>query len=213
MKPVFPILVAMALVACGSPKSAPAEAAAQPQVATPAQPLPQGRRIVRDADAPPAEPAPEGVAELESLLRAWHKEDLPGKDALDAHTDADQSLMWLAKNGEIMSVRVRALNLLRHYPGGETADLLADIASDASAHPTLQAAAIRGMAGQDLASDERLRDAAVNGLSSADVRVGLAAVDVLSAVDDDNAKMALQNAANSDTTPEKVREAAQAASE
>jgi hypothetical protein len=205
------LLAAVALVACGSPKSSAPEPAAQ-QVATPAPMLPQGRRAVPN-DTPPAEPAPEGVAELDSLLRAWHKEDLPTKDALDAHSDAGGSLMWLAKNGDVMSVRVRALNLLRHYPDAETADLLLAVATDDSAHPTLQAAAIRGMAGQDLGADERLREAAVNGLASSDIRVGLAAVEVLAKIDDDGVRTALQDAATNDATPEKVREAAQAASE
>ena len=209
MKPLL-LLVATSLVACGSPKSsAPSEPAAQ-QVAQPAGPLPEGRRAVTTPAA--AEPAPEGVAELDSLLRAWHKEDLPTRDALEKHTDAEDSLIWLAKNGDIMSVRVRALQLLRYYPDDTAGDVLLAIAADDAAHPTLQAAAIRGMSGQDLRTKASLRDAAVGGLTSTDIRVGLAAVEVLSSLDDDSARMALREAATRDGTPEKVREAAEAAS-
>jgi hypothetical protein len=158
---------ALVLVACATnAETAPALQAA---------PLPARSSPPPSAAAGPTSERPPGTDALEELLRAFHPEDLPSKDALAHHPGAHDSLVWLASNGEPLSMRARALTLLAHHPSPTSSDLLVDVASNPGSHPSLRAAALLGLGGHDLAGDASLRALVEAGLTDPDPRVRHAA--------------------------------------
>lgn len=175
------IVATMFAAGCGSKTPEPVEASTE--MAVPADPLPQARPAATTADPASGAPGPEGTAELQSMLMAWHSEDLPTRAVLDHHANAQGSLLWMARNGQTMVIRVRAMGLLGLYPSVEAGQLLDGIASDDSQHPSLRAGAMRGLGGQDLAAEEGWRETLEGGLGEDDMRVQIAAVESLTGVE------------------------------
>lgn len=174
------VIVAMMFAAgCGSKTPEPVEASTE--MAEPADPLPRARPAV--TTVAPVSDAPEGTAELQSMLMAWHSEDLPTREVLDHHAKAEGSLLWMAQNGQTMVIRVRAMRLLGFYPSAEAGQLLDGIASDGSQHASLRAGAMRGLGGQDLTAEHVWRETLEKGLGDDDMRVQIAAVDALTGVE------------------------------
>lgn len=124
----------------------------------------------------PASDAPSSVAAVKALLGARHTEDLPTAETLAAHENAGAALRYLADNGETMGLRARALATMRHVPSDETSTFLVTKATTAR-HPTLRAAALRGLAGPSLSAE--VQELATSSLRDPDPRIGLAAVEVL----------------------------------
>ncbi|MFK7986214.1 MAG: hypothetical protein AB8I08_09290 [Sandaracinaceae bacterium] len=129
---VLASLFALALSACAS-QSAP----------------PVGASLEEPADIPAS------VSAIESLLSARHADDLPTETTLSGHDQPAAALRHIATHHRRMVVRGRALASLRHYRDDETRTLLIGTLSDASAHPTLRAAAARGTASLSLDADLR----------------------------------------------------------
>jgi len=123
--------------------------------------------------------APAELATIAGLLRARHIDDLPSAEQLARYPSAEASLVELARKGETMLVRTRALTLLRHFHSESTGALLIEIVSDAQAHPALRAGAVTGLAGQPLDQHPERLAIVVAALADADPRVGVAAVEVL----------------------------------
>lgn len=132
-------------------------------------------------DAPNSvdEAQPADVDAIARLLRARHVEDLPDAEALARYPSAEASLRHLAREGDTMVVRTRALSLLQHFSSEPTGALLAEVVSDGSMHPALRAAAIEGLAGQPLDRQPERLEVVLASLRDKDPRVGLAAVEVL----------------------------------
>ena len=128
--------------------------------------------------------APEGTATIASLLAARHAEDLPEAETLAAHANAEASLRWLAREGEGLAVRTRALMSLRFYGSEETRELLLGVLTDEGTHPALRAAAITGTGGLEFRDTDELRVLIEAGQSSADPRVQKAATRRLSGADE-----------------------------
>lgn len=171
------VLFLAVLAACGSPKSPPADAPSEgltPSV------QPSGTREPTP-EAPSGE-RPAGTDGLEELLRAWHAEDLPGPEVLDAHEDAEASLIWLGSHGEPMVMRVRALTLLKHRGTPTARAALMAVAQNRTLHAAVQAGALAGLGGQDLANDAEARALVEAGLSDRDLRVQMAAIGALTGV-------------------------------
>lgn len=100
-------------------------------------------------------PVPASVAPVESLLRARHAADLPDRQTLDAHADADDALVWLSLHGSTAAVRVRATSALGQYPEGGHADHLASLFLADDTHPALRAAALSALAEHDAETRRR----------------------------------------------------------
>ncbi len=122
--------------------------------------------------------APASAAALLPLLRARHREDLPDAETLARHRDAAEGLRWLATKGTPLSVRARALSLLRHYPDATTRALL-ERSAETGGHASLRAAALRGLAGFADAPDDALRARLLDALRDDDPRVVEAAASVM----------------------------------
>lgn len=163
---------------------------------------PSSERSASD-DAESAESPPD-LDTIASLLRARHAEDLPSAADLEKYPSAEASLQQLARAGETMVVRTRALRLLEHYPSDASHTLLVEIAGG-TGHPALRAAAIEGLASQPL---DRLPDtlALVSAaLEDGDPRIGLAAVATLDRTS--AGKQALAQAKSTGNLSEQVRAA------
>lgn len=126
-------------------------------------------------ESPQGKPASADV--LRGRLKARHVEDLPTAQELKKHRDAQAALIWIAGNDDAMVVRVRALSLLRHFPTDEAFEALAQRAGAQKIHPTLRAAAMRGLEGQTARPQAQalLKDA----LRHKDRRVAMAAAKAL----------------------------------
>lgn len=180
-------------------------AACQPGPDEPQTPSGAGQA---EAPGDDAAPSPAEVAALATRLKARHAEDLPTAEQLAATPNAEASLRELARAGETMLVRTRALTLLRHFHAPATGELLAAIVADAAAPKALRAAAVTGLAGQPLAEQPERMALVVSALADDDPRIGLAAVEVLGA--SPAGREALDDAAKRGTLPPKVQAAIEA---
>lgn len=137
-------------------------AVAEPMTALPSKP-------VQTAPADPLEPVagdmPAGADKVQALLLAHHSGDLPDKAAIDFHGDGQAILEYLAVNEGAMVVQERALVLRGLYAG---TSFCVDQAVN-GAHPKLQAAAVRCLAGMELT--EMDQDALAPVFESEDPRV------------------------------------------
>lgn len=124
--------------------------------------------------APPAS-MPASASQLETLLRARHADDLPGRAQLDAHPDAFEGLIWLAGNADAVAVRVRACQALGLYPERHPASELARLGA-AGQPAAVRAGALDGLARLPAAERAPATSLIAAALSDADPRVSLAAV-------------------------------------
>lgn len=203
------LLFALSL-ACTGPSPATEEVPVVEAEVTPATPTALPDEVVREGSGAAAstEPAPDFVAPVAALLQARHVDDLPTRETLDAHPQAQDALIWIAGNATEMVQRERALMLLGLYPDAASATVLLDTLSG-DAHPKLKAAAIRGAAAQDLGANADLLNAIVGALSSDDVRMGVAAAEALAGVEAGTA--ALESAAANAALDPQVQAAAKTA--
>lgn len=161
-----------------------------------------------EASGDGAAPSPAEVAAMTARLKARHVADLPTAEQLAATPRAEASLREIARTGETMVVRTRALALLRHFHSPATGELLAGIVADAAAPKALRAAAVTGLGGQPLdAQPERLA-LVVAALRDDDPRIGVAAVEALGG--SEGGRKALREAAQTGTLPPKVQAAIEA---
>lgn len=93
----------------------------------------------------PVEPM-EGSS-LRMLLKAWHANDVPGREVFDAHDDPVGQLMDLARDDAEMIVRERAMLSLGLYPESAEAKALLVGVVESEEHAKLRAAALRGLSG------------------------------------------------------------------
>jgi hypothetical protein len=145
---------------------------------TEAPALPAKRPAVEsEPEAPTA--VDEAARKLARRLAVRHTEDLPGADELRELEGAVASLVWVAGNADTMVVRARALALLRHVPSPEGRAALVSHLQPPSPHPTLRAAAVRGLEPFD--GDADVLALLTAALRDGDLRVAHAAATVLSA--------------------------------
>ena len=138
-------------------------AAAEPLAALPSKPV-QSAPVDLPLE-PAAAEVPAGADKVQSLLMARHNDDLPDKAAIDFHGDGQAILEHLALTPASMLVQERALVLRGLYAG---TSFCVDQAVS-GAHPKLQAAAVRCLAGQQLTPAEQ--DALAPVLESEDPRI------------------------------------------
>lgn len=177
-------------------------AACQPGPDEPQAPSGAGQA---EASGDDAAPTAAEVAALATRLKARHVGDLPTAEQLAGYPKAEASLRELARSGETMVVRTRALTLLRHFHSPATGELLAGIVADAAAPKALRAAAVTGLAGQPLGEQPERMALVVSVLAEDDPRIGLAAVEVLGG--SAAGRKALGDAAQRGTLPPKVQAA------
>lgn len=158
----------------------------------------------RSASDPADAESPPDLDTIASLLRARHAEDLPSAEDLKKYPSAEASLQQLARAGETMVVRTRALRLLEHYPSDTTHTLLVEIAGGPG-HPALRAAAIEGLAGAPLDTLPDTLALVSAALEDGDPRIGLAAVATLDRTS--AGKQALAQAKTTGNLSEQVRAA------
>ncbi len=189
-----------------------------PESATVSAPVTAPGSVEDTVVEPAAEPSAENGAEngipadvdtIASLLRARHADDLPTVMELREYATADASLRWLAVHGESALMKTRATSLLQFSGGSETAALLRSFLEDSTTHPTLRAAAIIGMNGQDLGADDASFVLVADALNDADPRVTQAAVDTLASEERGMAVLwtALEEATLSEATLAQIRSA------
>lgn len=196
------VTAAMLSLACGaSAETVPGEepTATSRGLIEPSPPTPDD-----EPATPVPEDAPADVDTLRGLLSAHHAQDLPGADDLAAYETAEASLHWLTLHGDRMVIQVRALSLLQHFPTSETREL-AVTQLDGSI-PQLQAAAITALSGQNLEAAPELVDAIAGALRVDDVRIGLAALTVLS--ETPAGRQAISDACHDEAVPSRIRDAA-----
>ncbi len=175
------VMLALGGLACDGPSRTPEPSA---QGSTPRASAPDHEPASEAAEPPTTSEAaaegdtPASAKSLLPLVRARHNEDLPDAETLARHPDADEGLRWLATNGSPLSVRARALNLLRHYPDDDTRTLL-DQAAKSGRRASLRAAALRGLAGFAGTPDEALQTLYSDSLRDDDPRVVEAAASVM----------------------------------
>lgn len=177
----------------------PAESADPAETADPA-----------DAPAPYVDEIgpPPSAAPIAELLAARHAGDLPSREALDAHPDAQAALAWLAGNAEALITRARALEALALYPSDNSREVLLTVATG-TGHSKLRSAAARALGTWDLNADVGLRDALVGLLSDPEVPVAVASAKSLAGVA--AARPALEAVVAAEGTPSAVLQAAEAA--
>jgi len=125
-------------------------AAAEPLAALPSKPV-QSAPVDLPLEPAAGDEVPAGADKVQALLMARHNGDLPDKAAIDFHGDGQAILEHLALTPASMLVQERALVLRGLYPG---ARFCVDQAVS-GAHPKLQAAAVRCLAGQQLTKTEQ----------------------------------------------------------
>lgn len=170
---------------------------------------PQAPTGARQAEASDdAAPSSAEVAAMTARLKARHVADLPTAEQLAAIPRAEASLREIARTGETMVVRTRALTLLRHFHSPATGELLAGIVADAAAPKALRAAAVTGLGGQPLDEQPERMALVVAALSDADPRIGLAAVEALGG--SEGGRKALREAAQTGKLSPQVQAAIEA---
>ena len=107
--------------------------------------------VAVEEPAPKLEPLapvqPMEGSSLRMLLKAWHSDDVPGREVFDAHEDAVGQLMALAQDDPEMIVRERAMLSLGLYPESADAKALLVGVVQGDEHAKLRAAALRGLGG------------------------------------------------------------------
>jgi hypothetical protein len=193
-----------------APKAGEATDPGQPDEAAQGEPAEGAGEPPREEAAQQARasepPSQEQIDELRPLLFARHPRDLPDRDTLAAHPNAEATLIHLADNDDRMIVRERALLLLGHFATSSAEEFLTAAASEPERDPRLRAAAIAGLGKYDLEGRADLREAVIAQLEHADLRVGFAAVQALRDVP--SAAAALKRAADNPDVPDRVRAAA-----
>jgi len=121
--------------------------------------------------------APASVAGIRPLLGARHTDDLPTQAALDTHGDAAEGLRWIASHSESLVEAERAADLLALYPSADNAAFCSGLLSAPDTHAKIRSGGARCLQSQSL--DAASQQALVAALSDSDVRVGIAAADVL----------------------------------
>ena len=114
---------------------------------------------------------------LRMLLKAWHSDDVPGREVFDAHEDAVVQLMELARDDAEMIVRERAMLSLSLYPESPEAKTLLVGVVEGDEHAKLRAAALRGLGGWK--ADADVVALAESAKADADPRVQAAAAALL----------------------------------
>lgn len=158
------------------------------------------------AAADPSRPA--DVSTIEGLLSARHVDDVPSPETLGMHPTAEASLRWLAMNADTMLVRTRALTALAGFPSDASLATLTTVADSPDAHASLRIGAFQGAAGQTFDAESRMATLALEALTDADERVGVAAAGALAA--QPALRQTLAEAAAAPDVPDVVRHHAEA---
>ena len=184
-----------------------AEGSAEPEGSVEAAPVASADAGDGGVAAPPTDGPPASVGPISELLAARHADDLPTREALDAHPDAEAALVWLSGNADALITRGRALEALALYPSDANRAVLLGVATG-SAHHKVRSSAVRGLGAWDLSADAPLRAAIEGLLSDASVPVAIAAAKALAGVAP--AQPALQAIIAAGGTPPAVVTAAEA---
>ena len=88
------------------------------------------------------ETPPASVEELKPLLSARHSRDVPSMKRLSQIEGHDVGLIWLARYGNPLAMRARALKLLGELPTDVALDVLMERAAELN-RPSVRAAAIK----------------------------------------------------------------------
>lgn len=125
------------------------------------------------ATAAPRESTPERYRAVESLLGAFHAEDLPTADNLRAHPEALEALTWLAEHAHLDGRRARAASLLGYFPEAER--IIFALVADTAEQPIVRAGALEGAAKLPERVRELHRTEIVGALESPEIPVAIAA--------------------------------------
>ena len=105
-----------------------------------------GCSVPRASSAPSVQLSPQdppaSVEELKPLLSARHSRDVPAMAGLSHIEGHDVGLLWLARYGNPLAVRARALRLLGELPTDDALDVLMERAAELN-RPSVRAAAIK----------------------------------------------------------------------
>lgn len=176
---VPPVLASLslcvALSACDGERSS-----TPPEEEAPAQQEPRAAAAPRVAATTP-DPA-EARDALRSLYSARHTKDLPSRETIEAHSDGEDSVRWLAQHDDSMAVRARALASLQMFPNDASEAVVRGVLSASDSSATIKSAAVRALQGWDLSGRADLRALAISGLESKEIPAAAAAAQVLAKV-------------------------------
>ncbi len=162
----------LTLTACGTrqaPQSTPDAPPVPGDAATPAT-LPSGTRAPATTTVAAPE-APTGVLAITGLLNAHDTADLPERATLDAHDDAVGSLVWIAKHGDPLVIRARAMHALGQYDDEPAVQTHREAVANMEAHPIIVASAIRGLTVRGLTEGDESYELILKRDSETDVRI------------------------------------------